>query len=75
MAAADESLYELLKKSKEAVVKMTAAEYETMLEAQREAFVRAVNVPCEHGVLDFEIAETTASTPSGPPRSSTTGDS
>lgn len=49
-----DDLEELLKKSKEAVAKMSPEEYEAMMEEQRKSFVRAMTTPCEHGVLDFE---------------------
>jgi hypothetical protein len=49
-----EEIEELIKKSKEAVAKMTPAEYDKMMEAQKRSFVRGMTAKCEHGVLDFE---------------------
>lgn len=50
----DDSLEELFRKSKEAVAKMTPAEYANMLEKQKASFVRGMMAKCEHGELDFE---------------------
>lgn len=47
-------LEELIRKSKEAVAKMTTMEYASMVEAQKASFVRGMTAKCEHGVLDFE---------------------
>lgn len=49
-----DDLEELLKKSKEAVAKMSPEEFANMVEEQKKSFVRAMTTPCEHGVLDFE---------------------
>jgi hypothetical protein len=49
-----ESIEELLEKSKNVVAAMSPEEYAAMMEAQRASFVRAMTTPCEHGVLDFE---------------------
>jgi hypothetical protein len=50
----EDSLEELIRKSKEAVAKMTPEEYAAMIEEQKRSFVRGMTATCEHGVLDFE---------------------
>lgn len=47
-------LEELLKKSREAVAKMSPEEYADVMEEQKKFFIRAMTTPCEHGVLDFK---------------------
>lgn len=51
-----ESLNELLRKSKEAIERMTPEEFAAMIEAQRQSWVRAFGPEsaCEHGALDWE---------------------
>lgn len=47
-------LEELLEKAKAQVEAMSPEEYEAMIQAQRESFVRGMMARCEHGLLDFE---------------------
>jgi hypothetical protein len=47
-------LEELLERAKARVSAMTPEEYEAMIQAQRESFVRGMMTRCEHGLLDFE---------------------
>lgn len=47
-------LEEALAAAKAHVDAMTPEERETMREAQRKSWVRAMTTGCEHGVLDFE---------------------
>ncbi len=50
----NKELDDLIARSKEAVAKMTPAEFEAMLQEQKKSFVRGMMAKCEHGVLDFE---------------------
>ncbi|TCM56197.1 hypothetical protein C8J36_103569 [Rhizobium sp. PP-F2F-G48] len=47
-------LERLLAAAKAQIEKMTEAEIDAMLAAQRESWVRGMTTTCEHGVLDFE---------------------
>lgn len=47
-------LKRLLAAAKAQIKKMSEAEVDAMLAAQRESWVRGMTTPCEHGVLDFE---------------------
>lgn len=50
----DEKLKELLDKAKERVKAMSPEEYASMVEAQKQSFMRGMMARCEHGELDFE---------------------
>ena len=52
--ATNKELSVLIEQAKARVAAMSPEEYEAMIQAQRESWVRAMTTPCEHGVLDFE---------------------
>lgn len=49
----DKEMTELLRKARERVEAMTSEEYSSMIEEQRQSWVRGM-APCEHGDADWE---------------------
>lgn len=47
-------LDKLLEQAKQRMARMTPEDRRKMYEEQKRSFVKALNTPCEHGVLDFE---------------------